>query len=61
MTTVTVWLLVFVSQGYYNAGTVTIGPKFKTVEECQRVLELTNKIGRAQSNGRCIQTMIVTP
>jgi hypothetical protein len=37
MNTVLVWLLVTVSDGAYNRGTVNYSPPLATVEDCQRV------------------------
>lgn len=37
MTTVTVWLLIAVSMGYYNKGTVTTVGKFETAQDCEAV------------------------
>jgi hypothetical protein len=37
MNTILVWLLVTVSDGAYNRGTVTYSPPLATVEDCQRI------------------------
>lgn len=37
MTTVIVWLLIAVSTGTYNRGTVTVVGSFATVTDCQAV------------------------
>lgn len=56
MTTYLVWILIAVSGGTYNAGTVTQIANFKTLEECQHVLK---NIPSSNLSARCIQAEIV--
>ena len=60
MTIITVWLLLMVSDGSYNHGTVTVIDNFPTREACLFVLQnipLTR--GGEASAARCVQAQRV--
>ena len=53
----TVWLLIIVSGGAYNTGTVTTVEKFKTQQQCQHVISSLPK--RHSFEASCIQANIL--
>ena len=56
MQTFLVWILITVSHGSNNYGTVTNIGNFKTLDQCQHVL---NNIPPGNVTARCIQAEIV--
>ena len=58
MTTVVVWLLISVSAGYYNEGTVTVLERFPSAGDCEYVRQ---RMPSAHASSRCVQAKIVVP
>lgn len=54
----TVWILVVISFGAYNAGTTTVVDRFPDVKQCEHVLKNIRAI-TDRVEGRCIQATIV--
>lgn len=61
MIEITVWLLILVTDGSYNRGSVTELAKFSSAKECQRVAQLIPDNGGKNNLRRCIQATILVP
>lgn len=57
LNTVTIWLLISVSGGPYNTGTVTVIERFATAEACQDVLKQVPYAGTLLS-AKCVQAKV---
>lgn len=53
-----VWLLVTISDGAYNRGTVSYSPPLATLEDCQRIQK---SIESSQLYTRCVEVRKVKP
>lgn len=58
MTTVLVWLLITVSDGYYNRGTSAVLERFADVGECERVRKNIPRDSNAEVKSICVQARI---
>lgn len=58
MSTITVWLLVAVSTGYYNHGSVSTVAEFPTAAACEHVRKSIPNVGQTVA-ARCIQATVV--
>jgi hypothetical protein len=59
MTTILVWLLITVSDGYYNRGTSAVLERFADVAECERVRRNIPRDSNAEVKSVCVQARIV--
>ena len=58
MTTILVWLLITVSDGYYNRGTSAVLERFADVAECERVRKNIPRDSNAEVKSICVQARI---
>lgn len=57
LTTVTIWLLISVSGGNSNMGTLTVVERFATAEACQEVLKQVPHAGTLLL-AKCVQAKV---
>lgn len=61
MTTITLWLLVSISDAAHNRGTAVVIGTFSTQQHCINVREPVKRLAGGSANAECIQATVVKP
>jgi len=60
MSTVTVWILITISTGYYNKGSASVIAQFPTLDDCRIVAQSIRNL-RVETEPLCTQAKVVKP